>query len=133
MDQRTVGRSNVTISAIGLGCVTFGREIGEKESFRLMDYAIEKGITFFDTAEAYGGGQSRTQRKQQLGVDDEREVTGEMSSSERIIGDWMRSRDCRSQITLCSKVSTGGSAANIGKALDASLKRLQTDCIDIYK
>ena len=74
MDQKPLGRTGCTISAIGLGCVTFGREIDEPTSIQIMDYALEKGLTFFDTAEAYGGGQSKLGRQQQLGVVDQREV-----------------------------------------------------------
>ena len=47
-----MGRTGATISAIGLGCGTFGREIDEEMSCRILDYAVEKGITWFDTAEA---------------------------------------------------------------------------------
>ena len=133
MEQRALGGTGLTISAIGLGCVNFGREIDEDASYRVMDYAVEQGITFFDTAESYGGGQSRLTRSQSFGADDRREVSGEMSSSERIIGDWMRMRGCREQITLCTKVSTGASAENIPRALTASLQRLGTDYVDIYK
>ena len=133
MEQRPLGRTGATISAIGLGCVTFGREIDEDSSYRLMDYAVEKGITFFDTAEAYGGGQARLGRKTSLGIDDVREATGEMSSSERIIGTWMRLRGCRDEITLCTKLNTGGSAENIPRALTRSLERLGTDHVEIYK
>ena len=132
--QKKVGRSNVTISAVGLGTGTFGREVDEETSFRLMDYAVEKGITFFDTAEAYGGGQARENRKSTLGVDDIRETTGEMSSSERIIGDWMRARGCRDEITICTKISGGrGAPELIAPALEASLERLRTDHVEIYK
>ena len=91
MEQRTLGRSGIRASRIGLGCATFGREIPEEPAFRIMDYAVQQGITLFDTAEAYGGGQARQYRKNQLGIDDEREVSGEMHSSERIIGRWLRS------------------------------------------
>jgi len=45
MEQRTLGRSGITCGRIGLGCATFGREIGEEQSFRIMDYAVEHGIT----------------------------------------------------------------------------------------
>jgi len=57
MEQRKVGRTDLKISAIGLGCVTLGREIDEETSYRVLDYAVEKGINWFDSAEAYGGGQ----------------------------------------------------------------------------
>ena len=133
LEQKPLGWSGRTISAIGLGCVTFGREIDEEQSYRVLDYAVERGITFFDTAEGYGGGQARLSRQRSLGVDDERETTGEMSSSERIIGSWLRLRGCRDEITLCTKVSTGGSADNIPKALAASLDRLGTDRVEVYK
>ena len=46
MDQKPLGKTGETISGIGLGCVTFGREIDEEQSYRIMDYAVEKGITF---------------------------------------------------------------------------------------
>lgn len=133
MEQKPLGRTGRTISALGLGTAPFGREIDEETSYRVMDYAVENGITFFDTAEIYGGGQSRLWRRQHLGVDDEREVTGEMSSSERIVGTWMRLRGCRNEITLCTKVMSGGSAENIPGALQKSLERLETDRVDMYK
>ena len=133
MEQKPLGWTGRTISAIGLGCVTFGSEIDEEASYRVMDYALEKGLTFFDTAESYGGGQRRLRRKEALGIDDVREVSNEMYSSERIVGDWMHTRGCRDEITLCTKVSTGGSPENIAKALSASLERLRTDHVDIYK
>ena len=133
MEQRPLGRTGRTISAIGLGCVTFGREIDEESSYRVMDHAFEKGTTFFDTAEGYGGGQSHQGRKSRLGSNDVREKTLEMSSSELIIGRWLRSRGCRDQVTLCTKVGTGGSAENVNRALAASLERLGTDRVDVYK
>ena len=58
MDRKQVGRSDVEISGIALGTTTFGREIDQDTAFEIMDYAVENGITFFDTAEAYGGGNS---------------------------------------------------------------------------
>ena len=133
MEQRPLGRSDLIVSAIGLGCVTFGREIDEDISYRVLDYAVEKGITWFDTAEGYGGGNARTYRRQRLGIDDVREVSGEMGSSECILGRWMQSRGCRNQVTICTKVSTGNSPENIDRALAASLDRLDTDYVDIYK
>ena len=133
VEQRPLGRTGRTISGIGLGCVTFGAEIDEEASYRVMDYALEQGITFFDTAESYGGGQRRRLRKEVFGIDDVREVSDEYYSSERIVGTWMHDRGCRDEITLCTKVSTGGSPENIAKALSASLERLRTDRVDIYK
>ena len=70
MEHKPLGRSGRTISSIGLGCVTFGREIDEQASYRVMDYAVEKGITFFDTAAIYGGGQARIERRNYLGFDE---------------------------------------------------------------
>jgi aryl-alcohol dehydrogenase-like predicted oxidoreductase len=83
MERKPLGRSGYEVSAIGLGCVTFGREIDEDASYRVMDYAMEKGIMLFDTAEIYGGAQSRLDRAQYLGFDEVREVAHEVSSSER--------------------------------------------------
>jgi aryl-alcohol dehydrogenase-like predicted oxidoreductase len=134
LDAKPLGRSGKQISAIGLGCVTFGREIDENQSYGILDYALEKGITFLDTAEAYGGGQAREGRKLSYGIKDVRETTGEMSSSERIIGRWMRARNNRDEVTICTKVTIGGgSPENIKRALRGSLERLQTDHIDVHK
>src|SRR5262249_55932379 len=117
---------------IGLGCVTFGREIDEAASFRLLDYAIERGVSLLDTAEAYGGGQARAYRRSVLGIEDEREVSGEMHSSEKIIGRWLRSRGVRRQVVLQTKVSSGYTAETVRNAIEASFNRLQTDHIDFY-
>lgn len=100
------------VSAIGLGCVTFGREIPPEDAFEVMDYALEKGVTFFDTAEGY--------------------TEGDLSS-EKVIGDWMKSRGVHDEVTICTKVSSGGTAANVKRALAQSFDRLQVDKIEIYK
>jgi predicted aldo/keto reductase-like oxidoreductase len=55
MEQRTLGKSGIRASRIGLGCTTFGREIPEEAACRIMDYAAERDMTEFDTAAAYGG------------------------------------------------------------------------------
>ena len=133
MEHRPLGRTGQAISFIGLGCVTFGREIDEETSFQVMDYAVEKGISWFDTAEGYGGGNAQAYRRQALKVDDVREATNIMGSSEIIMGRWLASRGCRDKVVICSKVSSGNSPDNIGKALATSLDRLQVDCIDIYE
>ncbi len=132
METRLLGRSGIRASRIGLGCATFGREISEDDSFRMMDHAVERGITLFDTAEAYGGGQARLYRKNSLGVEDEREVSGEMHSSEKIVGRWMRARNARERIVLLTKVTLGFTREHVREALSASLDRLQTDAVDLY-
>ena len=133
MDQKPLGRTGRNISCIGLGTATFGREIDEETSWRILDYAVEKGIVFLDTAEAYGGGQSHAGRIASYGIDDQREVTQEMHSSENIIGRWIKARGCRNEITLCTKVSSGPGGENIRRALAGSLERLQVDSTDVYK
>ena len=132
MDIRQLGRSGIACGRIGLGCATFGREIDQDDAFRIMDFAVERGITLFDTAEAYGGGQARQYRKNHLGVEDEREVSGEMHSSERIIGRWIKSRGSRKHIVLLTKVTTNFTPEHVSQALSASLERLQTDSVDLY-
>jgi aryl-alcohol dehydrogenase-like predicted oxidoreductase len=132
MEQRTLGKSGIRASRIGLGCATFGREIREETAFRIMDYAVERGITLFDTAEGYGGGQARQYRKKRLGLDDEREVSGEMHSSEKIIGRWLRASGMRKRIVLLTKVATNFTRQHVREALHASLERLQTDAVDLY-
>ena len=127
-----LGRSGLKVSRLGLGCATFGREIDEECAFALMDFALDHGITLFDTAEAYGGGQARVYRREKLGVDDSREVSGEMHSSEKIVGRWLRARGARDQITLVTKVTTNFTREHVREALEASLERLQTNWVDLY-
>ena len=79
----------MTTGRLSFGSGTFGREVDEETSRQLLDYAIEQGITLLDTAEAYGGGNSKAGRKATYGVDDVREVTTEMYSGEKIIARWM--------------------------------------------
>lgn len=132
MEMKPLGSSGITVSRLGLGCATFGREIDEATSFGIMDAALERGITLFDTAEAYGGGQARQHRRDRMGVEDVREVSGEMHSSEKILGRWIKSRGVRSQVTIQTKVSANRNEQETWKALEASLRRLQTDTIDLY-
>lgn len=132
MKVRTLGSTGLRVGRIGLGCTTFGREIDEPTCFAIMDHALENGITLFDTAEAYGGAEAKQYRKNYLGIEDNREVSAESHSSEKIIGRWLKSRDCRDQIVLCSKVTTNHNSEHVAQALEASLERLQTDYVDIY-
>lgn len=93
-----------------MGCVTFGREIDAQTSLLIMDHAFERGITLFDTAEAYGQG-----------------------ASETVLGEWLRSRNLRDQIVLASKITGTLTRQRILSSADASLKRLQTDRIDLLQ
>ncbi len=132
MIRNRIGTSGVSISRIGLGCNTFGREIDEEQSFRILDYAFEHEITLFDTAENYGGGQARQYRNQELGVDDVRETSGEMHSSEKILGRWLASRGVRKEVVIQTKVTAAFTASHVAESLDLSLERLQTNYVDIY-
>lgn len=112
IEQRPLGKSGMTVSAVGLGCVTFGREIDVDTAFGIMDHALANGIDFFDTAEGYASGDV---------------------PSEKVVGDWMKSRGVRDEITICTKVSSGGTAQNVKRAVEQSLDRLQVDRVEIYK
>src|ERR1700742_1573631 len=103
MTQRVIGNTPFKTGKVALGCVTFGREIDEAQSFRLLDYALERGILLLDTAEAYGGGQARQYRRNVMKVDDVREASDEMHSSEKILGRWLRATGMRPQIVLQTK------------------------------
>jgi len=98
-----------SFSAIGLGCVTFGREIDQQASFKIMDYAVEKGITFFDTASAYADG-----------------------ASEKIVGEWIADRHIVSDnILIATKILPPYNSKTIAGSVNQSLQRLQTDAIDL--
>ncbi|MSO21834.1 MAG: aldo/keto reductase [Acidobacteria bacterium] len=132
MENRHVGMTDIRVSQLGLGCVTFGREIDERSSFNIMTAALDYGMTLFDTAEAYGGGQAQQYRRNVLGVEDVREVSSELHSSEKIIGRWLKANGNRSRIVLQTKVSTNFTKEHVRDAIEASLERLQTDWIDLY-
>ena len=132
MEKKRLGTTDIQVSRPGLGCATFGREIDERTSGRVMSAALDFDITLFDTAEAYGGGQARQYRHNTLAVDDVREVTSEMHSSEKIIGRWLKSSGNRPRILLQTKVTTNFTRQHIQEAIAASLERLQTDWIDLY-
>jgi aryl-alcohol dehydrogenase-like predicted oxidoreductase len=132
LETRLLGRTQILVPRLGLGCTTFGREIDQEQSFALMDYAVDRGMNLFDTAEAYGGGEARDYRKSALRVDDVREVSGEHHSSEKIIGRWLRSTGARKSVVLVSKVSSDFNRAHVREALHASLERLQDDFLDVY-
>lgn len=132
METTPLGRSPLSIPRIGLGTSPLGREIDEPTSRDILDCALTLGIRLIDTAESYGGGNSHRYRLEQFGIDDVREVTQEMHSSEKIIGRWLRDRRCRDRVQLLTKFNSGGTPEQVRTALRGSLERLQTDWVDIY-
>src|SRR5580765_3592449 len=129
MTYSHLGRSGLQVSSIGLGTMRFGFTADEKASAAIMDAAIEAGVNFFDTADVYGGPQSPDMEKG-YGI------------SEEIIGRWLKRTGRRDGIVLATKVyqpmGVGPndrrlSAYRIRRACEASLRRLQTDHIDLYQ
>ena len=124
MEYRNLGRSGVKVSPVCLGTMNFGWHTSEKDSFALMDKSLDMGINFFDTANVYGW------------------KTGE-GLTEQIIGRWMgQGGGRREKIVLATKVfgemGSGPndrrlSAYHIRRACEGSLRRLQTDVIDLYQ
>jgi len=127
MEYTHLGRSGLAVSKLCLGTMNFGAITEEAESFRIMDDALEAGINFFDTANVYG----RFGRGEGRG------------RTEEIIGRWFaQGGGRREKVVLATKVygQTGEwpnenklSALNIRQACEASLRRLQTDHIDLYQ
>ena len=89
MLYKKLGKTNLDISSISLGTMTFGEQTSENESFKIMDFAFEKGINFFDTAEMYP-------------VYPKKETSG---LSEKIIGNWMIKKKNRDKILIGTKVA----------------------------
>jgi len=129
MQYRTLGKTHTKVSTICLGTMTWGEQNTEAEGHAQMDYALERGVNFFDTAEMY----SVPARKETQG------------STERIIGTWFKKTGNRDKVILASKI-TGPTAlyqlergpfdfskAQLHAALEGSLQRLQTDYIDLYQ
>jgi aryl-alcohol dehydrogenase-like predicted oxidoreductase len=124
MQYTRLGRSGLQVSRLCLGTMNFGWDADENDSFALMDRALEHGINFFDTADVYGW---------KLGE----------GLTERIIGRWFElGEGRREKVVLATKCfnpmgewpnTKGLSALHIRQACDASLKRLQTDYIDLYQ
>ncbi|HSO84174.1 aldo/keto reductase, partial [Thiocapsa sp.] len=130
MELRPLGRSDIRVSALCLGTMTFGEQNSEAEAHAQLDRALAAGINFIDTAEMYP-------------VPPRAETIGR---TEAYIGTWLASRGCRDRVVLASKVAGPGAwlphlrggksrldRANIVTALDGSLKRLRTDWIDLYQ
>ena len=127
MEYRKLGRTDLDISAIGLGTMTWGFQNTQDDGFEQMDYALECGINFFDTAEMYA-------------IPPSADTFG---TTETIIGNWFASRQCRDKVILATKISGPGlswvrngeiiNRKNLLSALEDSLRRLQTDYIDLYQ
>lgn len=129
MQYRTLGNTDIKVSLIGLGTMTFGEQNTQAQADAQLDYALSQGINLIDTAEMY----PVAPRAQTQGL------------TETYIGHWLKARACRDQVILASKVSgpdarldylRGGpqlTRTQIEQALHASLKRLQTDVIDLYQ
>src|SRR5438270_8963460 len=136
MEYTHLGRSGLSVSRLCLGTMNFGPLTTPADAHVIMDYAHEIGINFFDTANRYGGGQTPPG---QVARDDE----AHSGWTEEIIGDWFASGGGRRERTVLATKLYGAmgdwpnegrlSALNIRRACDASLRRLQTDYIDLYQ
>ena len=119
MEYARLGRSGLRVSRVCLGTMTFGREADEPTSQAILDHFVGEGGIFLDTADAYGRG-----------------------TSEEVVGRWLKARGNRDRIVLATKVfgamgdgpnDSGLSRLHIQTAVEASLRRLQTDVIDLYQ
>ncbi len=128
MNYKKLGNTNLDVSTICLGTMTWGEQNSEAEGFEQMDYALENGVNFWDTAEIYS-------------IPPKAETFGD---TEKIIGNWFKQSKKRNKVILASKVCGpmrdyvrgGGNQfgeKKISEALDGSLKRLNTDYIDLYQ
>ena len=128
MKFKKLGNTNLKVSLICLGTMTWGTQNSEKDAFEQMDYSVEQGVNFFDTAELYS-------------VPPTEESYGK---TEIMIGNWLKKKKNRDKIILASKIAGPGcdwirgggnnfTEKKIGEAIEGSLKRLKTDYIDLYQ
>ena len=128
MEYTTLPNTDIKVSKICLGTMTWGNQNTQADGFAQMDCAVEKGVNFFDTAELYP-------------VPATKETQGRTSE---IIGNWFKQRQNRGKVVLASKIAgpgdytahirtTGFKGNSIKQAIDLELKRLQTDYIDLYQ
>jgi len=129
MNYTTLSHTNIRISKICLGTMTFGEQNSESEAHEQLDYAVSRGINFIDTAEMYPIAA--------------KEAT--LGHTERYIGSWLKSRGKRDDLVIATKIAGPNrgmgyirqpldfSAKSIREAVDLSLKNLQTDYIDLYQ
>lgn len=128
MKYDKLGNTDIEVSKICLGTMTFGEQNTEAEAHEQLNYALENGINFIDTAEMYSvPGKAETQ-----------------GSTERYIGSWLKDRTDRDKIVLATKITgptpmnwirdgKGYMPGDLENALNGSLKRLQTDYVDLYQ
>jgi len=127
MKYKKLGRTDIDVSTICLGTMTFGEQNNQEDGFEQMDYALDQGVNFFDTAELY----SIPARERTYG------------KTEEIVGNWISERSNRDKVIIASKISgarcdwiRGGSdisAKTVLEAVEGSLTRLKTDYIDLYQ
>ena len=128
MKFKKLGNTDLEVSLICLGTMTYGEQNTQKEGFEQMDYAVDSGVNFFDTAELYA-------------IPPKAKTYGK---TEEIIGNWFGDRKNRNKIILASKIAGPGlkwirggggqfSPKSIEEALNSSLRRLKTDYIDLYQ
>ena len=128
MKFKKLGNTDLDVSLICLGTMTWGTQNSEKDAFEQMDYSIDQGINFFDTAEIYS-------------VPPDSVSYGK---TEKMIGNWFEKRKSRDKIILASKVAGPGcdwirdggnnfSEEKISEAIEGSLRRLKTFYIDLYQ
>ena len=128
MDYTVLPNTDIKVSKICLGTMTWGNQNTQKDGFSQMDFATDQGVNFFDTAELYP-------------VPATKETQGRTS---RIIGNWLKKRGTRDKIIIASKIAgpgdytahirkTGFKGNSIQQAIDLELKRLKTDYIDLYQ
>ena len=129
MNYKKLGSTDIDVSTICLGTMTWGEQNSKADGFEQMDYAIDNGVNFWDTAEIYA-------------IPMREETYGE---TENIIGEWFKKTKMRDKVILATKVSgptskeyiRGGGCSydkkSMSEALEKSLKRMQTDYIDLYQ
>ena len=128
MNYKKLGNTDINVSTICLGTMTWGEQNTQEEGFEQMNYALEQGVNFWDTAELYA-------------IPPKKNTYGK---TEEVIGNWFQESKKRDKVILATKVSGPGlnwirgggnqyDEENLNKAVDESLKRLKTDYIDLYQ
>ena len=130
MQYRRLGRTDLMVSSVCLGTMTFGEQNSQDDAFQQMDYAVDQGVTFFDTAEMYP-------------IPPRQDTYGR---TEEMVGNWLAARGTRDKVILATKVLGPSprfayvrdgtlrlNRRHIEEAVNASLRRLKTDYIDLYQ